>query len=91
MKKSVNRVALALWILAVVVFASEVILEPYLHYLGRLAAPEADTASGRYFWMISLFASVRSGVVSAALLVAVGTLIELLDQVRWMLLHGRGE
>jgi len=74
MKKRLNRLTIALWIIAALVLATEVWIFANTYRwqnLGTMGFLEN-------FWQL-----VRSGLVSASGLVAFGAMIELLDTIRW--------
>ncbi len=87
MKKQVNRVALFIWAVAAFVAITQLIAEPYLHYYTYQAAPELREPIARYMVIAWYFGEIRAGLVSAALLIGAGTLVELIDQIRWNALH----
>jgi hypothetical protein len=79
-KKPLNKIALAMWILAPIFAAGE------FHYfvfvrrgfeLGQAPIGHANLTAG------VVWESIRSGLVSVAALVTYGTVIELIDQIRW--------
>jgi hypothetical protein len=74
MKKPTNRIAIGLWVLAVLVLGTEVWVFANTY---RWGPPGAVNFLGS-FWQL-----IRSGVVSAAALAAYGAIIELLDKIRW--------
>jgi hypothetical protein len=87
MKKPVNRVALFIWAVALFVAVTQLIAEPSIHYYTYQAAPELREPIARYTVMAWYFGEIRAGLISAALLIGSGTLVELIDQIRWNALH----
>ena len=80
MKKRINKVALALWLLAGLVVIGEACSFAVLHQGIQMS----EAAGGRFFLVAGgLWNTVRSAVLSAAMLVAFGMIVELLDQIRW--------
>lgn len=88
MKKPVNKFAVALWIVAVIVFAGGVNSLLAMHEMARdmsrIAARDGGTLSEVLggSWMMTI-----GSLLPAAQLAAFGVLIELVDQIRWTLLH----
>ncbi len=83
MGKPLNRIALFIWIVAGLVALSQIIAEPILHHMTLEEAPEfmrPDARLSPIFWHLS---AIRSGVVTATLLIAAGAVVELIDQIRW--------
>ena len=82
MKKPTNRIAIGLWILAALVLGTEawIFTKQY-----RSLPPDFSNFLGN-FWQL-----IRSGVVSAAGLVAYGAIIEILDSIRWNALSPKGQ
>jgi hypothetical protein len=80
MKKPVNKFAVALWVLAVLVLVCEVasfaLMEQNLTPVWREAS-ETFTVVGT-LWNI-----MRGAVSTVAQLAAFGVIIELIDQIRW--------
>jgi hypothetical protein len=78
MKKPVNKVALALWILAALFVVGELwSLGDMFQSAARFHQDEIYLIGG------SIERIVQSIVGTAALLTALGVLIELVDQIRW--------
>ena len=80
MKKPLNRVALALWVLAVLVIVGEACSFVVLRHGVQMSEAAGDRI---YLVAGATWNFVRSALMSAASLVALGTLVELLDQIRW--------
>ena len=82
MKKPLNKVALALWIMAVVFVLGEV-------WAAVLEFDTIDQLHGGTAYLVE--ASIRRVVPStisiAAIMTAFGVLIELVDQIRWTILR----
>jgi len=80
MKKPINKFAVALWVLAIVVFivqfASFFSVTQTLRHLGPQGGSTLIVEGG--FSKIAL-----SGLMAAAQLSALGVIIELIDQIRW--------
>ena len=79
MKKPLNKVALALWVLAALAVIGEACSFVVLQQGIQMAAAR-DTV---YLVGGSVWNMARSAVMSAAALVALGMMVELLDQIRW--------
>jgi hypothetical protein len=84
MKKPLNKFALALWVLAVLVilgeFASFASMREGLHDLPKQGGENFFVAGA--FWTM-----FRAGVLSGVQMATYGVLIELVDQIRWNALH----
>ena len=80
MKKPINKVALVLWVIAVLVAAAEM---GSLVLLRQSMAGLASQAGETYLVVNSLWAVLRGAVLSSSQLVALGVIIELVDQIRW--------
>jgi hypothetical protein len=84
MKKPINRVAIALWVLAVLTLASEAASWAYR----RQILQEATSQPGQTYYVVGHFwPMIRASALAATLLAAFGYLIELIDQIRWNALH----
>jgi len=80
MKKLTNKVALALWALAGLVVIGEACSFAVIHEGIQMS----EATGGRIYLVVgSVWNMVRSAVLSAALLVAFGMIVELLDRIRW--------
>jgi hypothetical protein len=83
-KKPVNKFAIFLWVLALIVFVGDVTsLVQMPHFVD-----EATGGSGTWkltFNEVWLF--VGKGLISSAIIAAFGYLIELVDQIRWNAQH----
>ena len=79
MKKPINKVALALWALAVLVAIGEVCSFAVIQHGIQRSAAAGDTV---YLVVGGIWNMVRSAVISSAALVALGMMVELLDQIR---------
>ena len=89
MKKSVNKFALILWIFAVIFLIADVpmalgLKEALLH----VRYPDG-TAEGMVLTWMNIWTETRSALLGALQLAALGTLIEIADQIRWNGLHRR--
>jgi len=78
MKKPINKIAVAIWIVAGVLFLGDTysflrLREVMAHY----TQPDASLLPSQ-LWSI-----VHSGLFTLAFLVGVGIIIELVDQIRW--------
>jgi hypothetical protein len=87
MEKPLNRIALFIWIVAAFVAISQIIAEPFFHFRAYEVAPELRDPAAYYAVTMWYFAEIRSGLISAALLVGAGALVELVDQIRWNALY----
>lgn len=79
MKKPINKFAVALWVLAVLVLLAEAgqygsIIEAMKKFAGQESTQLVEGSLWRF---------LVSGVLSAAQLAAFGIVIELVDQIRW--------
>ena len=78
MKKPLNKVALAIWVLAVAQLATQGWFFVGSYFLNDPALP------GSMFRFLAVtWTFVHSGFVAAGELVALGAIIELVDQIRW--------
>lgn len=82
MKKPINKVALALWIIAALLVAGNAWS---MFDMFRTAAGIPGGHTYLVDGAISRF--VLGGVVGAAMLTGIGVLIKLVDQIRWMLVR----
>jgi hypothetical protein len=84
MKKPVNKIAVALWVLAVIVLLGEAASLEELREGMRELAQKGDAiyAVAGSFWNV-----LRIGLLSAVQLATFGVIIELIDQIRWNALH----
>jgi len=78
-KKPINKVALALWALAVLVVIGEACSFAIIQHGIQRSAATGDTV---YLVVGGIWNMVRSTVISAGALVALGMMVELLDQIR---------
>jgi hypothetical protein len=79
MRKPLNKVALAMWVVAGITLVTEIWIFARTYEISNTwAAP-----GGVLRFLGSMWELVRSGFVSAGALVAYGTIIELLDCIRW--------
>jgi hypothetical protein len=80
MRKPINKFAVALWVLAVIVFGSFV-----YSYFSVMQTLEQFAQPGVRFYSLGgdLLSFVHSGLLPAMMLAAFGYLIELVDQIRW--------
>jgi hypothetical protein len=82
MKKPVNKVALALWILAVLFVAGELwSLDGMFQSAAKFQQDQIYLIGG------SVERVVQSIVATTAMLTALGALIELVDQIRWTIVR----
>jgi len=85
MKKPINKFAVALWVLAIVVFivqfASFFSVTQTLRHLGPQGGSTLIVEGG--FSKTALSGLALSGLMAAAQLSALGVIIELIDQIRW--------
>jgi hypothetical protein len=78
MKKPLNRVAIALWVLAVLTLAGEAASLAYM----RQIVQEATSQPGQTYYVVGHFwPMIRGSVLPAILLAVFGYLIELIDQI----------
>ncbi|HTT85679.1 MAG TPA: hypothetical protein VMF67_19550 [Rhizomicrobium sp.] len=82
MKKPINKVALALWILAVLFVVAE--LWTYVDMFRTVAELHEDRV---YLIGGSIARTIQSVAGTAAMLTAAGVLIELVDQIRWTIVR----
>lgn len=85
MKKPLNKVALALWILAAVVAAGEILSSVAIRHV----ASDIATTDTLYVVAGSMWSMIRGALMSASALVAYGTIIEIVDQIRWNGIHNK--
>ena len=80
MKKPVNKFAVALWVLAVLVLGSFI-----YSYFSVMRTLEQFGQPGVRLYSLGgdLLSFVHSGLLPAMMLAAFGYLIELVDQIRW--------
>lgn len=84
MKKPLNKVALALWITAILFVAGELwSLGDMLRSISQLRG----TGDNIYMVGGSIERIIQSIVGTAAMLTALGVLIELVDQIRWTIVR----
>jgi hypothetical protein len=82
MKKPVNKVALALWAIVAMFVAGEAWS---LFVMFRTAA---EMRGGQTYLVDGAISRlVEGGVVAAAMMTALGVLIELVDQIRWTIVR----
>jgi len=75
MGKSLNKIALIMWVIAILIIVGETI--------SFIEVPR-DIRDQSPFRFIGLFwPLLRPDIISSAALVTFGTIIELLDQIRW--------
>jgi hypothetical protein len=73
MKKPLNKVAMAMWLMGSAIFLLWAwALLNFIDVLRTSPTPHATSFSGYVL-----------GAVAAAILIALGTIIELVDQIRW--------
>jgi hypothetical protein len=80
MKKPVNKVAFVLWI-AAALFALE---EAWTLYGTYETAARMRASDQIYLSPDGIWAIIRSVFLSIAMLTGIGVLIELVDQIRWV-------
>jgi hypothetical protein len=86
MKKPLNKVALALWIIAALFVLGEA------WSMVDMFRTAAEMHDAQYYLVGgSISRLVQSTVVSAAMLTGMGVLIELVDQIRWTLIRASGK
>jgi hypothetical protein len=83
MKKPVDRFAIALWVLAVVVILGTAFSEYSVQFYVQRAEPNITL----YEVVGSAWRLVSAGIATAALIAGLGVLIELVDQIRWNALN----
>lgn len=79
MNKPINKIALALWILAAVYAAGEL----WSYYAAMHLARDFQSAGNSYAVTAGIGRVLESTIMGCGQLVAFGTLIELVDQIRW--------
>lgn len=84
MKKSVNKFAVALWVLAAIVLLSEA-----ASYRALSDSMKEMASFGGRLYVIEgvIWNALRMGLLSSAQLAGLGVIIELVDQIRWNALH----
>ena len=85
MKKPINKIALFVWIVAALNVIAQAVVEPSLNSWITSASPEyqrTDSATHLIFFLTHL-ANIRTGVVITTFLIALGAIVEILDQIRW--------
>jgi len=88
MGKPFNKIAGAVWILAAVIAAGDILyLFAFSHITLTFTAPPGRT----YEWIANVWVSVRGPILTIGQLVALGAVIELLDQIRWNAIRNRTE
>jgi hypothetical protein len=80
MKKPINKFAVTLWVLAVLVLGSFI-----YSYFSVMRTLEQFAQPGARLYSLGgdLLSFIHSGLLPAMVLVAFGYLIELVDQIRW--------
>jgi len=79
MKKPVNRFAATMWIVAVAVVALDII-SVYSTFESLRAASQSSTT---YYYVVMRLNGLVVTVAPVAMLVGLGALIEIADQIRW--------
>lgn len=90
MKKPINRVAIALWVLAIAIPVIEGISVAYTNSLRVHTLPSGMKGFESYWLISNIVTQLRVGLTNFALLGGLGFLIELADQIRWEL-RSRGK
>lgn len=86
MKKPLNKIALALWIIA----ALFVLVQAWS--LVEMFRTSAEIGKDQYFLVLgSVSRLVQSAVIFPAVLTGMGALIELVDQIRWAFVRAPGK
>ena len=80
MKKPINKVALVLWVVAVLVALSDS-FEIWTNF--KNMKDVATEAGETYLVVETLVRGVAALVLQSALLVGLGTLIEIVDRIHW--------
>ncbi len=87
MKKPVNKFAVGLWVVAVIVLIGGVGSLASMHEALRYSMQQGDTI---FQVAGSTWRSVLLSLLPAVQLAAFGVIIELIDQIRWNGLHRDG-
>jgi hypothetical protein len=83
MKKPLNKFSLALWIVVVAYIAGQL----WWFYTAAELTREFASRDSIYYLPDSLWKIVQSVITTGGLLSSLGVLIELVDQIRWQLVH----
>ena len=80
MKKPINKFAVALWVLAVVVIAAEA-----MQFVTAVESAKQLAAQDDHLYLVAGATEkiLLAGLLAAAQLSAFGVIIELIDQIRW--------
>jgi hypothetical protein len=85
MKKPINKVAVFIWIIAAVNIIGQAIIEPSLNSRISSVVPayQHQNQTTELVFFLTHLANIRIGLVTAAILVGLGAIVELLDRIRW--------
>jgi hypothetical protein len=84
MKKPINKIALALWIIAALFVLGEIWTAVDMY---RSVTKIYENGDNVYMVGGALARTVQSTIGFAAMLIAFGVLIELVDQIRWIIVR----
>jgi len=84
MKKPLNKIAIFVWLVAALNALAQSIIEPLLQWW-LVAVPEyrADNVTTHLVFLLTHLANIRVGIAATTILIALGAIIEILDQIRW--------
>ena len=88
MKKPINKFAVALWIVAVLVFVAVSTQFLTMYQSAREMAGRGETI---YIVAHNVWGTLISGIGAPVQLAALGIIIELIDQIRWNALQQRSK
>jgi len=80
MKKPVNKFAVVLWVVAASLLVGEAW---YATATWKNTQAVFQEYGGTYFAFVTLWNTIRSAILSTGELVALGVIVELIDQIRW--------
>jgi hypothetical protein len=85
MKKPLNKIAIFVWLVAALNALAQSIFEPFLQWwlMDAVPAYRADNATTHLVFLLTHLANIRIGIVTTTILIALGAIVEFLDQIRW--------
>ncbi len=84
--KPINRVAVAFWVIAVIFLFADVPMMLAIREWGREVSHSQGAPMGNFVTFSNAWYETRSALLGAGQLAGIGTIIELLDRIRWTLL-----
>jgi hypothetical protein len=81
MKKPINKFAVALWVLAAVLFASDITQIVALFSTLSIMKDVAGPIQGQTFYVVQR--AIGASIAAPAQLAGLGVIVELIDQIRW--------